>query len=111
MADSDRVVRWSFEENDRAQAERETDGFIKVVVGRRGRVKGATIVGARAGEFITPWIMAMQQRMKIGAIASLIAPYPTMSEVSKRVAGSYLTDTLFGDRSSVCYSDCLSSPI
>jgi hypothetical protein len=36
--------------------------------------------------------------MKIGAIASMIAPYPTMSEVSKRAAGSFYTPSLFSAR-------------
>ena len=93
-----RVVRWAFADNDRAQAERETEGFIKVVVDRRGRVRGATLIGPHAGELLLPWVLAIQHRMKIGQIASVIAPYPTLGEISKRVAGSYYTDTLFGER-------------
>jgi len=93
-----RVLDWSFAENDRAQAERDTDGLIKVVVGPRGRVLGATIVGPRAGEMILAWTLAVDQGLKIGAMANLIAPYPTLSEVSKRVAGSYYTETLFSAR-------------
>ena len=94
----DRVLQWSFAENDRAQAERETEGFIKVVADRRGRVRGVTLVGPHAGELLLPWVLAVQQRMKIGAMASVIAPYPTLGEISKRAAGSYYTDTLFGQR-------------
>ena len=93
-----RILRWRFEENDRAQAERETEGFIKVVTSKRGRILGATIVGSHAGDLLMPWIMAVQQKQKIGAIANLIAPYPTVSEVSKRVAGSFYTGALFSDR-------------
>jgi pyruvate/2-oxoglutarate dehydrogenase complex dihydrolipoamide dehydrogenase (E3) component len=92
------VLNWSFEENDRAQAERRTEGKIKVVVGRRGKVLGATIVGAHAGELILPWVLAINQGIKIKAMASVIAPYPTLSEVSKRVAGSYFTPKLFSDK-------------
>ncbi len=93
-----RVLRWRFEENDRAQAERATEGTIKVVTDKRGRVLGASLVGPHAGELLLPWIMAVQQRQKIGVMASLIAPYPTLSEVSKRVAGSYYMDALFSER-------------
>ena len=96
--DAIRVLTWSFEENDRAQAERETDGIIKVVTGRRGRVLGATIAGPRAGELLMPWVLAVDKGLKIGAIANLIVPYPTLSEVSKRVAGSYYTPALFSGR-------------
>ncbi len=92
------VLHWSYEENDRAQAERRTDGRVKVVVGKRGKILGATIVGAHAGELILPWGLAINQGMKIKAMASIIAPYPTLSEVSKRAAGSYFTPKLFSDR-------------
>ena len=93
-----KTLTWSFAENDRAQAEREIEGFVKIVVGKKGKVLGATIVGPRAGELLMPWVLAVDQGMKIGAMASLIAPYPTLSEVSKRAAGSYYTATLFGER-------------
>jgi len=93
-----RVLRWPFADNDRAQAEKLTDGLIKVVVSKRGRVLGASILGAHAGELILPWVLAVKTRAKIGAIANLIAPYPTLSEVSKRAAGSYYLPSLFSDR-------------
>jgi len=93
-----KVLRWPFAENDRAQAERETEGMIKVVLDGRGRVLGTTIVGRNAGELLLPWIMTVQRRGKIGAMASVIAPYPTLGEVSKRVAGAYYTPSLFSER-------------
>ena len=92
------ILRWPFHENDRAQAERETDGRIKVVTTKRGKVLGATIVGPRAGELLMPWVMAVAGKQKIGTMAGLIAPYPTLSEVSKRAAGSYYTPSLFSER-------------
>ncbi|MYE02336.1 MAG: NAD(P)-binding protein [Alphaproteobacteria bacterium] len=93
-----RVLRHEFSENDRARAERETEGFVKAVVGPRGRVLGATIVGPHAGELIQPWVLAVSQKLRIGALAAMIAPYPTLGELSKRAAGSYYTDALFGPR-------------
>ena len=93
-----KAITWPFAENDRARAEGETEGFIKVVVGKKGKVLGATIVGSHAGELILPWVLAVDQGLKIGAMAALIAPYPTRGEVSKRVAGSYYTPALFGER-------------
>ena len=98
FGDKVRVLHWSFEENDRAQAERETDGLVKVVVGARGKILGASLAGPHAGELLQPWILAIDQGLKIGAMASLIAPYPTLGEVNKRVAGSYYTPSLFSDR-------------
>jgi len=93
-----RVLTEPFAGNDRARAEGETDGLIKVVVGGRGRILGASIVGPRAGELITPWTLAIKRGLKIGALADVIAPYPTLSEISKRAAGSYFTPALFGPR-------------
>lgn len=96
--DGIRVLKWEFAENDRAQAERATDGFVKAVVTNRGVILGATIVGRGAGELIQPWILAIQNKLKIGAMATWIAPYPTFGEASKRAAGSFYTDSLFGER-------------
>jgi len=93
-----RILRWSFAENDRAQAEHRTEGLVKVVTGRGGRILGAAIVGLHAGELIQPWVLAISQHLKIGAMAGMIAPYPTLAEVNKRIAGSYFTATLFGGR-------------
>lgn len=92
------VLRWPFAENDRAAAERKTEGLIKVITDSHARILGASIVGPGAGELILPWIMAVSQGMKVSTMASVIAPYPTMSEVSKRAAGSYYTPTLFSAR-------------
>lgn len=89
-----RVLRWPFAENDRAQTERATVGHIKVVTTRRGRVLGATIVGAQAGELIAPWTLAVGQRMNIRAMASVILPYPTLAEAGKRAAMTYFYPSL-----------------
>jgi pyruvate/2-oxoglutarate dehydrogenase complex dihydrolipoamide dehydrogenase (E3) component len=93
-----RALTWPFAENDRAQAERATEGLVKAVVGPRGRILGASIVGRHAGELLQPWGLAIGQGLKIGALANMIAPYPTLGEVNKRVAGSYYTASLFGPR-------------
>jgi pyruvate/2-oxoglutarate dehydrogenase complex dihydrolipoamide dehydrogenase (E3) component len=84
-----RVMRSSYCENDRAQAERTTDGHVKVVTGARGRILGATIVGAHAGELIAPWTLAINQGLNIRAMAEMVAPYPTFGEVNKRAAMTF----------------------
>lgn len=93
-----KVLRWSFKENDRAQSERETEGFLKAVVRKDGRILGATIVGERAGDEIGLWSFALANGLKIGAFTRYIAPYPTRGEISKRTGGSFYTPTLFSDR-------------
>ena len=69
-----------------------------MLVDRRGRICGATIVGERAGELIHTWVLALANGIKIGAMAQFIAPYPTFGEVSKRAAGSFYAPKLFSLR-------------
>ena len=88
------VVRFPYHENDRAIAEGKTAGFIKVMV-VRGRPVGASIVGAQAGELIGLWALVIANNMKMSAIANMVAPYPTLTEVSKRAAGAYFSPRLF----------------
>jgi pyruvate/2-oxoglutarate dehydrogenase complex dihydrolipoamide dehydrogenase (E3) component len=93
-----RVLRWPYAENDRARAEGATEGFVKVVTTPRGRILGATIVGASAGELILPWVLAIGRGLPIGALATMVAPYPTLGEIGKRAAGSFYERSLFSER-------------
>lgn len=86
-----RVLRWPYAENDRAHAERRTHGHIKVVADARGRILGASIVGAHADEMINLWSLALSKKMTLRDIATYVAPYPTMSEIGKRAAVAYFT--------------------
>jgi len=88
------VVRFHYEHNDRALAERKTKGFIKVMV-VKGRPLGASIVGHQAGELIGLWALALANGMKMSQIAAMVAPYPTIGEVNKRAAGAYFSPRLF----------------
>jgi pyruvate/2-oxoglutarate dehydrogenase complex dihydrolipoamide dehydrogenase (E3) component len=89
------VLRAEFSHNDRAQAEGKATGLVKVmVVG--GRPVGAGIVGPQAGELIGLWGLAIGARLKLSAIAGMVAPYPTLGEVSKRAASAYFSPKLFG---------------
>ena len=88
------VVRADFAHNDRAQAEGTAKGMAKVMV-VSGRPIGASIVGPQAGELIGLWALAISARLKMSAIAGMIAPYPTLGEVSKRAASAYFGPKLF----------------
>ena len=96
--DAIKVLRWKLSENDRAQTERATEGMVKAITDRHGRILGAAIVAPHAGELIQPWCLAIFKRLKISALAGFVPPYPTLGEASKRAAGSSFTDTLFGPR-------------
>ena len=88
------VLRSEFAHNDRAQAEGKPDGLIKVMV-VKGRPIGASIAGPQAGELIALWALAISSGQKMSAIAAMTAPYPTLGEVSKRIAGAYFSPKLF----------------
>ena len=88
------VARFEFSGNDRAIAQGNTTGLIKVmVVG--GRPVGVSIAGPGAGELIGMWAMALANKLKMSAIANTVLPYPTMGEVNKRVVGAYYSPKLF----------------
>jgi pyruvate/2-oxoglutarate dehydrogenase complex dihydrolipoamide dehydrogenase (E3) component len=88
------VLRFDYAENDRARAELATTGLIKVMI-VKGRPIGASIVGAQAGELIQTWALVIANKLKIGAVAAMVAPYPTLGEINKRAAGQYYTPRLF----------------
>jgi pyruvate/2-oxoglutarate dehydrogenase complex dihydrolipoamide dehydrogenase (E3) component len=85
-----RVLRWPVAENDRAQAERATDGHVKALVTGRGKILGCVIAAPHAGELIVPWALAMAKGLKVQDIAGLVFPYPTFSEISKRAAVEFI---------------------
>ncbi len=89
-----RVLRWPYHDNDRAQAERETHGHIKVITSGNGKILGAAIVGAQAGELIAMWTLAIAQGLNIRALTGIVLPYPTLSEIGKRAAIDYFTPSL-----------------
>jgi len=93
-----RVLRWPYHENDRAHAERQTHGHIKVITAKNGRILGATIVGAQAGELITTWTLALSRGLNIRAMIDIVVPYPTLSEIGKRAAIGYFSSSLISPR-------------
>lgn len=96
--DNLRMVRHDFADMDRARCEGDTRGFLKIMADKKGRILGATCVGAEAGELIQPWILAMQAKLKLKDVAGMIAPYPTRGEIAKRTAGKFYEPVLFGPR-------------
>jgi pyruvate/2-oxoglutarate dehydrogenase complex dihydrolipoamide dehydrogenase (E3) component len=83
------IYRWPYHENDLAQAERATAGFVKVVTDGRGTIRGASIAGRQAGELIQMWALAVSQGLGIKAMTQWISPYPTLTEINKRAAFGY----------------------
>ena len=92
-----RVLRWPLAENDRAIAERETAGLVKLIVSGK-RVVGAGILAPHAGDMISQWTLAIAERTKLSTLAGLIVPYPTSAEAAKRAASSAYAARLFSAR-------------
>ncbi len=91
-----RVSRQDWAENDRAVAEADTAGFVKVVRAGR-RVVGVTIVGAHAGDLLLPWSLVMRGgRAGLWTLADIVVAYPTRSELSKAAAFAGFESWMFG---------------
>lgn len=77
-----RVLRLPFAVNERARIEGRLDGLLKLVLARDGRVLGCAIAGRGAGEMIALWTLVVSRGMRLSDLAGLVAPNPTLSELS-----------------------------
>ncbi len=79
---------YAIDELDRAIADSEAHGFIKVLtVPGKDRILGVTIVGEHAGDLIAEYVLAMKQGIGLNKILGTIHIYPTLAEANKYVAG------------------------
>lgn len=85
------VTRYDLDDLDRAIAESETRGFVKVLTpaGGKDTVLGATIVGSHAGELLAEYVLAMKHGLGLNKILGTIHSYPTMAEANKFAAGNW----------------------
>lgn len=92
------VIKLNYDSNDRAQTEQQTQGFIKVIATSKGTILGATIVGHQAGELLLPWTIAIREGKTLRSFTDVIVAYPTLSELSKRIAGQFYSPKLFSSK-------------
>jgi pyruvate/2-oxoglutarate dehydrogenase complex dihydrolipoamide dehydrogenase (E3) component len=84
------VTRYGIDDLDRAIADSEDEGFVKVLtVPGRDRILGATIVSAHAGDLLTEFVLAMKHGLGLNKILGTIHIYPTMSEANRFLAGEW----------------------
>lgn len=88
------VLRWPFSENDRAQTERDTEGLVKVLTTKNGKIVGADILGRGAGELIAPYAVAVAEGLSVKSLVQTVLPYPTRSETAKRAAIAFYAPKL-----------------
>lgn len=89
------ALTWHFTENDRAIAEGDKTGLVKLVLDKKSRLIGAGICGPGAGEMIALYALAIAQRTKLSALAALVLPYPTRAEAGKRAIGAMFAEKIF----------------
>ncbi len=84
----DIVLTAKLSENDRYTTESE-DGFVKLIVSKKGYIKGAHVIGSNAGELINMYTIAMKNKLTLQKIASAIHVYPTKSAINQTLVSKY----------------------
>ena len=87
-----------FKDNDRSLAEGESVGKIKMLLDKKGKTIGVQILGPRAGDLVCEWVAALNGGVKPMTLAAAVHPYPTLGEINKKVAGTYLSSKIFSER-------------
>lgn len=90
-----KVYRYPFSEHDRAIIDGETEGMIKLICDKKGKILGAHILGKGAGDLINEYIFAMKNNLPVQKISQTVHVYPTMGQVVKRGADQYYKEKLF----------------
>lgn len=93
-----KTLHFDFDENDRAIAERQTLGGVKLYLDQKSKIIGASVVGEQAGEMINTISLVMAGGLKLSQISGMISPYPTRTEAVKRAASSHFTEAVFGPK-------------
>ncbi|WP_455235319.1 dihydrolipoyl dehydrogenase family protein [Thiogranum longum] len=91
------VLRFPFKDIDRALAEVEPYGLVKMVT-HKGKILGASILGPHAGELLHEIVLAMKTGAGIGDISSTIHAYPTLAQIHRRTVNTYYGKKLFSRR-------------
>jgi pyruvate/2-oxoglutarate dehydrogenase complex dihydrolipoamide dehydrogenase (E3) component len=91
------VLKEEFNGNDRALAEGESVGRVKLLLDSKEKPIGVQILGLHAGDILSEWVAIMNGGVGLSKIASAIHPYPTLGEINKKVTGSIFSPKLFSD--------------
>ena len=83
------VTRYGIDDLDRAIADSEAEGYVKLITSPAGKILGVTIVGDHAGDLIHEYILAMKKGVSVKEILSTIHIYPTLAEANRFAAGEW----------------------
>lgn len=87
----------AFHDNDRSLAEGETTGTLKMILDEKERPIGIQILGPHAGELLNEWVAILNGSVKLSTVASAVHPYPTIGEINKKVAGTFISRKIFSE--------------
>jgi pyruvate/2-oxoglutarate dehydrogenase complex dihydrolipoamide dehydrogenase (E3) component len=87
-----------FKDNDRSLAEGEKIGKVKMLLDGKEKPIGVQILGPQAGDLLNEWVAVMNGKIKLTTLASSVHPYPTLGEINKRVAGSFISTKVFSEK-------------
>ncbi len=91
------VLTYDFDQLDRAVIEGRPGGLAKVLTDRRGRLLGAHMVGAHAGELLQELVLGVRKGLRVSDISQTVHPYPTFVQMARRAANVYYVRTVFGN--------------
>ena len=86
-----------FHDNDRSLAEGDATGKIKLILDEREKPVGVQILGPRAGDLLGEWVAVLNGKTALSTLASAVHPYPTLGEINKKVAGTFLSTKIFSE--------------
>ncbi len=92
------VWREEFKDNDRSLAEGERVGKIKMLLDEKEKPIGIQILGPRAGDLVAEWVAIVNGKVKLSTLAAAVHPYPTLGEINKKVAGTFLSEKIFSEK-------------
>jgi pyruvate/2-oxoglutarate dehydrogenase complex dihydrolipoamide dehydrogenase (E3) component len=92
FGDGVRTYKAEMADVDRAVVDRATQGFIKFVCDAKGRLLGAHAMCTNASTLIEELVVARKKKMKIGELAQLISPYPSLADAVQKAAATYYQD-------------------
>ncbi len=87
-----------FKGNDRSLAEEEHVGKIKLLLDGKEKPIGVQILGPQAGELLGEWVAALNGKVKLTSLVGAVHPYPTLSEINKKVVSNYFSEKIFSDK-------------
>jgi pyruvate/2-oxoglutarate dehydrogenase complex dihydrolipoamide dehydrogenase (E3) component len=91
------VLRYSFDHLDRAVIENQPGGMAKVITDARGRLLGAHMVGAHAGELLQELVLGVRMGLKVQDISQTVHPYPAFVQMARRAANVYYAQTVYAN--------------